>query len=87
MAGRGPWLLPAVSVCLIIPFAFMLPNDPRVRDENVVHTGSIGAMREAFAHRGFLLLTAGFFCLRIPCGIHYGSFARHTYQISAWVQW
>jgi MFS family permease len=63
----------AVSVCLIIPLAFMLPNDPRVRDENVVHTGSIGAMREAFAHRGFLLLTAGFFV----CGFHVAFISVH----------
>ena len=63
----------AVSVCLIIPFAFMLPSDPRVRDENVVHTGSIGAMREAFAHRGFLLLTAGFFV----CGFHVAFITVH----------
>jgi len=63
----------AVSVCLIIPLAFMLPNDPRVRDENVVHTGSIGAMREAFAHRGFLLLTAGFFV----CGFHVAFITVH----------
>ena len=62
-----------VSVCLIIPLAFMLPNDPRVRDENVVHTGSIGAMREAFTHRGFLLLTAGFFV----CGFHVAFITVH----------
>jgi len=63
----------SVSVCLIIPLAFMLPNDPRVRDENVVHTDSIGAMREAFAHRGFLLLTAGFFV----CGFHVAFITVH----------
>jgi len=51
----------------------MLPSDPRVRDENVVHTGSIGAMREAFAHRGFLLLTAGFFV----CGFHVAFITVH----------
>ena len=63
----------AVSVCLIIPLAFMLPNDPRVRDENVVHTGSVGAMREAFTHRGFLLLTTGFFV----CGFHVAFITVH----------
>ena len=63
----------SVSICLIIPLAFMLPSDPRVRDENVVHMGSIGAMREAFTHRGFLLLTAGFFV----CGFHVAFITVH----------
>ena len=48
-------IVTAVSVCLIVPLAFTLPSDPRVRNENVVHTDSFGAIREAFAHRGFML--------------------------------
>jgi len=66
-------IVTAISVCLIVPLAFTLPSDPRVRDENVVHTGSIGAIREAFAHRGFVLLTAGFFV----CGFHVAFITVH----------
>ena len=36
-------IVTAVSVCLIVPLAFTLPSDPRVRNENVVHTDSFGA--------------------------------------------
>ena len=58
--------LSALTVCAILPLAFLLPSDPRVREENVVHLSSFGAIKEAFGHRGFLLLTAGFFV----CGFH-----------------
>ena len=60
-------------MCLIVPLAFTLPSDPRVRHENVVHTDSLGAIREAFAHRGFILLTAGFFV----CGFHVAFITVH----------
>ena len=66
-------IVTAVSVCLIVPLAFTLPSDPRVRNENVVHTDSFGAIREAFAHRGFMLLTAGFFV----CGFHVAFITVH----------
>ena len=66
-------IVTAISVCLILPLAFTLPSDPRVRNENVVHSGSSGAIREAFAHRGFLLLTAGFFV----CGFHVAFITVH----------
>ena len=66
-------IITAISVCLIVPLAFTLPSDPRVRHENVVHTDSLGAIREAFAHRGFILLTAGFFV----CGVHVAFITVH----------
>lgn len=66
-------ILSAASVLAILPLAFLLPNDPRVQKENVVHTSSFGAIREAFAHRGFLLLTAGFFV----CGFHVAFITVH----------
>lgn len=66
-------VLSALSVCAILPLAFLLPSDPRVRAENVVHSSSFGAIKEAFAHRGFLLLTAGFFV----CGFHVAFITVH----------
>jgi MFS family permease len=66
-------VLSALSVCAILPLAFLLPSDPRVRAENVVHSNSFGAIKEAFAHRGFLLLTAGFFV----CGFHVAFITVH----------
>ena len=65
--------LSALSVCVILPLAFLLPSDPRVREENVVHSNSFGAIKEAFAHRGFLLLTSGFFV----CGFHVAFITVH----------
>ena len=75
--GQYGWsfafMVTGASVCLIIPLAFMLPGDPRVSNENVVHTGAGGAIREALKHRGFLLLTGGFFV----CGFHVAFITVH----------
>ena len=66
-------VLSALTVCAILPLAFLLPNDPRVREENVVHSNSFSAIKEAFGHRGFLLLTGGFFV----CGFHVAFITVH----------
>ena len=77
MIGGYGWpmalIVTGISVCVILPLAVTLPSDPRVRHENVVHTDSGGAIREAFAHRGFLLLSVGFFV----CGFHVAFITVH----------
>ena len=49
------------------------PPGMHLAGENVVHSGSSGAIREAFSNRGFLLLTAGFFV----CGFHVAFITVH----------
>ena len=66
-------ILSGLSVCVILPLAFMLPGDPRVQKENVVHSSSVSAIREAFGHRGYVLLTVGFFV----CGFHVAFITVH----------
>lgn len=57
----------AASALLIAPLAFVLPGSPAVRGEESPAGQSLpAALREAFGHRGYALLTAGFFV----CGFH-----------------
>lgn len=53
-------LLFGLMTLLIIPLAFLLPGDPTVAGESEKLTLR-AALGEAFGHRGYLLLTAGFF--------------------------
>jgi MFS family permease len=63
----------ALSVLIIVPLAFLLPNTTGVKGE-IPSDQSIGqALREATGHRGFLLLTLGFFV----CGFHVAFIAVH----------
>ena len=63
----------AVSVLIIVPLAFLLPNTTGVKGE-APSDQSIGeALREATGHRGFLLLTLGFFV----CGFHVAFITVH----------
>jgi predicted MFS family arabinose efflux permease len=66
-------LILAVCTLVIIPLAFVLPNDTSVRGE--AHSDqSIGqALREAAGHRGYVLLTIGFFV----CGFHVAFITVH----------
>ena len=57
----------AASALLIVPLAFALPGSAAVRGEASAAELSLpGALREAFGHRGYALLTTGFFV----CGFH-----------------
>ena len=64
----------AGSAFLIAPLAFLLPGSPEVRSEAVGSDQSLGAaLREAFSHRGYGLVTTGFFV----CGFHVAFITVH----------
>ncbi len=65
------WL--AALSLLLIPLAVALPNDPGM-SEDPGNRQSLGqAVREALAHRGYVLLTIGFFV----CGFHVAFITVH----------
>ena len=65
-------LLAAISL-LMIPLAYLVPNTTTARGE-VASDQTMGeALSEAAGHRGFLLLTAGFFA----CGFHIAFITVH----------
>ncbi|MEM9625369.1 MAG: MFS transporter [Pseudomonadota bacterium] len=66
-------LILAVTAGLIIPLAFILPNDTSVQGEPANDQGLVEALREALAHRGYVLLTIGFFV----CGFHVAFITVH----------
>ena len=64
----------ASSALLIAPLAFVLPGSAAVRGEAPVPDQSLpAALREAFGHRGYTLLTTGFFV----CGFHVAFITVH----------
>ncbi len=58
--------LMAFITLLIIPLAMVLPNDPSLGAEKSAKGSVMSAIREAMLHRGYLLLTLGFYV----CGFH-----------------
>ena len=66
-------LVLAGATLVILPLAFMLPNDASGRAMAASDQTIGDAMREALGHRGFLLLTAGFFV----CGFHLAFITVH----------
>lgn len=66
-------LILGVIAGLIIPLAFVLPNETSVRGEASNDQGLSDALREAFEHRGYILLTIGFFV----CGFHVAFITVH----------
>jgi predicted MFS family arabinose efflux permease len=60
-------------VMLIVPLAFALPNDTSAKGEVASDQGLMDALREARGHKGFLLLTSGFFV----CGFHVAFITVH----------
>ncbi len=63
----------AMITLVMIPLALALPNDPTVPGETD-HDQTIGeALTEAVSHRGYLLLTVGFFV----CGFHVAFITVH----------
>ncbi len=66
-------LVIAATSLLILPLAFLLPNDTRAKGEAPSDQSIAEALREAAAHRGYLLLTIGFFV----CGFHVAFITVH----------
>ena len=66
-------LLLAGCTMLVLPLAFVLPNDPAAH-QDTSDTLTMGqALQEALNHRGYVLLTLGFFV----CGFHVAFIAVH----------
>lgn len=63
----------ALSALLVIPLAFVLPNVQTPKGEAMHDQSLVQALREATAHRGFVLLTVGFFV----CGFHVAFITVH----------
>ncbi len=75
--GAWGWttaLVLLAAVCLVmIPLAMVLPSDPAESVDQVAEQTMGAALREALAHRGYLLLTTGFFV----CGFHVAFITVH----------
>ena len=70
MIGQFGWnnallIMGACTLC-IIPLAFLLPNHGKFDEPDTIDLTLRAALREAFRHRGYVLLTIGFFV----CGFH-----------------
>ena len=63
----------ALVVLFLIPLAFVLPSATAQERQSAVDQSLRAAMTEAFAHRGFVLLTIGFFV----CGFHVAFITVH----------
>jgi len=66
-------LLLALSTLLILPLAFMMPSSTEVKGEVHSNQTIAEALYEALSHRGFVLLTTGFFV----CGFHVAFITVH----------
>jgi MFS family permease len=66
-------LILAASALLIIPFALVLPDSHTHLGEPAYDQSLVEALREAAGHRGFVLLTVGFFV----CGFHVAFITVH----------
>lgn len=65
-------LLAGISL-IIVPVAFVLPNDQAAKGEAEANQTIAEALREAMTHRGYILLTTGFFV----CGFHVAFITVH----------
>jgi len=65
-------ILAAIALAMI-PFALLLPGSQAHRGEPESDQSLVEALNEAMAHRGFLLLTVGFFV----CGFHVAFITVH----------
>ncbi len=70
---EGSLIFLAASVLLILPLAFVLPPGAEFGDDSPVKQSIGDAVAEALRHRGYLLLTAGFFV----CGFHVAFISVH----------
>ena len=66
-------ILLAVFVLALIPIAFVLPKAQGTSGRKVVEQTIAEALSEAFSHRGYVLLTLGFFV----CGFHVAFITVH----------
>ena len=66
-------LIMAATSLMILPLAFLLPNDTRAKGEAPSDQTISEALREASGHSGYLLLTIGFFV----CGFHVAFITVH----------
>lgn len=63
----------AATTLLVIPLAFVLPGASEDANDPLADMTIGGALREALGHRGFVLLTVGFFV----CGFHIAFITVH----------
>lgn len=63
----------ALIVLSLVPLAFILPGGSIDKSDPAVNQSLRDALNEAFAHRGFVLLTTGFFV----CGFHVAFITVH----------
>ncbi len=65
----------SLSVCVLalVPLAFLLPGQKGAADEPQIDQSLTEALREATGHRGYILLTSGFFV----CGFHVAFITVH----------
>ncbi|MBP5857942.1 MFS transporter [Marivibrio halodurans] len=63
----------AATTLLVIPLAFILPGASQDESDPLADMTIGGALREALSHRGYVLLTAGFFV----CGFHIAFITVH----------
>jgi predicted MFS family arabinose efflux permease len=64
ISSNGPYgALTVLAACslVILPLAFLMPQDANSKSATGVDQSISAALSEAFGHRGYLLLTAGFF--------------------------
>jgi len=66
-------LLLAGCAMVVLPLAFVLPNNPGAHGDTSNNLTMGQALQEALNHRGFVLLTIGFFV----CGFHVAFIAVH----------
>ena len=70
---HGALISLSLSVLALVPLAFMLSGPKGAADEPEIDQSLIEALREARGHRGYLLLTTGFFA----CGFHVAFITVH----------
>jgi predicted MFS family arabinose efflux permease len=66
-------VLLALATLVLIPLALILPNNPATGADASARQSMSEALREAAGHRGFVLLTLGFFV----CGFHVAFITGH----------
>ena len=62
----------AVTVVVLVPLAMAMPSDPSAVGESELGRSIRSSLREAFAHRGYVLLTLGFFVCGFQIAFIYG---------------
>ncbi|MCX7215382.1 MAG: MFS transporter [Burkholderiales bacterium] len=82
------YCLAAAVVVLMIPLSFMLREPPELPSPGTASQSISEAMREAFAHRPFRLLVAGYFVCGFQVvfiGVHLPSYLKDRLRVLAFV--